>query len=391
MNVTISVFGRLHAFYLAAQLQRRGVLGHLYTTYPRFAAVSYGIDPSYVTTWPATEVAFRAYQKLPAALRCQDRFLWRFPALHDARVARQLDGGSDIVHCWSQGAEQSLLRARQLGALATLQRGSAHIQTQHDLLREEYELHGARGELPHRTTVEREKREYDAADYIFVPSEFARRTFLAHGVAMQKVVMAPLGVSLRQFYGTGQSDGIFRVIFAGTMSLRKGVHYLLQAFAELRLPRAELWLVGPTLPEIEPFFQKYRGSFRYLGKVPQDRLRDYYGQCSLFALCSIEDGFGMVLTQAMACSLPVLCTWHTGGPDIITDGQEGFIVAPRDVEAIQERLLFLYRNREAGVEMGRHARLRAASSLTWDEYGNRILRAFQEQVRQHRDGREVPA
>jgi glycosyltransferase involved in cell wall biosynthesis len=165
---------------------------------------------------------------------------------------------------------------------------------------------------------------------------------------------------------------------------------LLQAFAELRLPRAELWLVGQELPEIETFFTKYNGTFRFVGKVPQGQLRDLYGQCSLFALCSVEDGFGVVLTQAMACGLPILCTTNTGGPDVLTEGREGFIVPIRDVQALKERILFLYEHRDICAEMGRCAEARAASSLSWDDYGNRIHSVFEELLRARNQGTGSP-
>jgi glycosyltransferase involved in cell wall biosynthesis len=377
MNVSVSVFGRLHAFYLARQLERRRALFRLYTTYPKFEVVKYGIPRARVTSWPAVELAFRTYMALPPGLRGTNRSLARFVELHDLLVSRHLSADVSLFHGWSQASERSMSRAKQLGALATLQRGSAHIEYQRDILEEEYDIQGLKGELPHRNIVAREMREYDIADYVFVPSEFARQTFLAKGFPQQKLVRVPLGVSLTDFYPTGNQDGVFRVIYAGTMSLRKGVHYLLQAFAELALPNAELWLVGTMLPEMRGFFHKYDGVFRYFGKVPQAQLRELYGRCSVFALCSIEDGFGVVLTQAMACGLPAICTTNSGGPDVLEDGQEGYAIPIRDVQTLKERALFLYHNPDAAAEMGRRARARALSALSWEDYGRQIFDSFQ--------------
>jgi glycosyltransferase involved in cell wall biosynthesis len=303
--------------------------------------------------------------------------LLRFPELHDLLVSTRLRGEIDVFHGWSQMSERSLIRAKELGLLATLQRGSAHIQYQRDILLEEHEICGLKGELPPINIVEREKREYAIADYVFVPSGFARQTFIDHGFPESKIVTVSLGASLDQFYKTPKQDDVFRVIYAGTMSLQKGVHYLLEAFAELRLSNAELWLVGQMQPEMETVFRRFEGHFRYLGKVPQARLRDYYGQCSVFALCSIQDGFGMVLTQAMSCGLPVLCSTNTGGPDVLTDGREGFIVPIRDVQAIKERILFLYEHQDICAEMGQRAQARAASALSWDDYGDRMYSMFE--------------
>jgi glycosyltransferase involved in cell wall biosynthesis len=377
MRVVVSVFGRLHAYYLADQLEKRGALARLFTSYPRFEVAKYGVPPSKTVTFPHIEAAFRLWLKIPSSEVWGNGVLAAFARWYDARVAARLRAEADIFHGWSTYSEKSIHRARSLGMLCTLQRGSAHIAFQADILREEYELARVRGPVPDPAIVRREEREYEACDYVFVPSEFARTTFVERGFSPQKVIKVPLGVSLAQFYPTPRQDDVFRVIYAGGMLLRKGVHYLLQAFAELRLPDAELWLVGKMAPEMGPFFRRYAGHFRYWGKVRQAELRDYYSQCSAFALCSIEDGFGAVLTQAMACGLPVLCTTNTGGGDVLTDGQEGYILPIRDVDALKARILHLYEHRDACVDMGRLARTRAAAALSWDGYGERISSAFE--------------
>jgi glycosyltransferase involved in cell wall biosynthesis len=377
MNITVSVFGRLHAFYLAHQLEKRGSLDRLFTTYPRSEVQKYGISRSKVTAFPSMEAAFRFWLKLPHSLNWGNGMLVKFAEWYDGTVCGRLQTGSDIFHGWSTYSERSLIRAKELGMICTLQRGSAHIEFQRDILQEEHDLQGSSGVMPHAAVVQREMREYEIADYIFVPSEFARRTFVDKNLPASKIIKVPLGVSLKQFYETPKVDNVFRVIYAGTMSLQKGVHYLIRAFTELRLPNAELWLVGQMQPEMEKIFKQYEGGFRYFGKVPQEQLRDLYGQCSLFALCSVQDGFGVVLTQAMACGLPVLCSTNTGGSDVLTDGCEGYIVPIRDVQAIKERLLFLCEHPEACVEMGRRARTRAASTASWDDYGSQMYSAFQ--------------
>jgi glycosyltransferase involved in cell wall biosynthesis len=377
MNVTVSVFGRLHAFYLAQQLEKRHALNQLFTTYPKREVQKYGLPRAKITSFPAMEAAFRFWLKLPHSLSWGNGMLIHFAEWYDRTVCRHLVPGPDIFHGWSTYSERSLLRARELGSICTLQRGSAHIEYQYEILREEYELQGFSGVLPHPAVVRKEMREYQIADYIFVPSQFARQTFVDRGVPEAKVIRVPLGVSLSEFSEAPRTDDVFRVIYVGTMSLRKGVQYLLQAFAELGLPGAELWLVGEMQPELETIFQRYQGTYTYVPHVPQSRLREYYGKCSLFALCSIEDGFGVVLAQAMACGLPVLCSTNTGGPDIITEGQDGYTVPIRDVEAIKERILFLYEHRDVCREMGRRAREHATSAMSWDDYGDRIYSMFE--------------
>ena len=106
MRVVVSVFGRFHAFYLAEQLYKRGSLEHLYTTYPKFEVVKYGIPRSKVVSHPFIEGAFRAYWKLPIRVRGDARLLLHFPALHDSLVARRLGPDFDVFHGWSQHSEK---------------------------------------------------------------------------------------------------------------------------------------------------------------------------------------------------------------------------------------------------------------------------------------------
>jgi glycosyltransferase involved in cell wall biosynthesis len=278
---------------------------------------------------------------------------------------------------WSGFSEQGLAVAKKHGAVTILERGAAHIEYQRDILEEEYDLHGGKPHLPHIRLIEKECREYAIADYISVPSLFVRQTFVDRGVPSDKLLVNPYGVDLGQFHQQPKLDNVFRVIFVGAMSLQKGVHYLLQAFYELQLPRAELWLVGAKQPEIEPFFTKYAGSFRYLGSVPQGELYRLYSQCSVFVICSIQDGFGMVVSQAMSCGLPIICTFNTGSRDLIHEGREGFIVPIRDVEALKEKLGYLYANQELGIEMGQAAKRRVGFGLTWTDYGNRAAAMYE--------------
>jgi glycosyltransferase involved in cell wall biosynthesis len=183
----------------------------------------------------------------------------------------------------------------------------------------------------------------------------------------------PYGVDLAHFYPVPKQDNVFRVIHCGTISIRKGVHYLLQAFSELKLPHAELWLIGSMTDEIRPFLANFSAAVFHKGPFPESELYRYYGQGSVLCLASIEEGLAMVQPQAMACGLPVICTTNTGGEDIVCDGQDGFIVPIRDVEALKEKILFFYENPDACKEMGYSAQQRVKSNFTWADYGNRIV------------------
>lgn len=83
----------------------------------------------------------------------------------------------------------------------------------------------------------------------------------------------------------------------------------------------------------------------------------------------------MVQAEAMACGVPVICSTNTGGEDIIRDGVDGFVVPVRDVEALKEKILYLYEHEEERRAMGRSA-LKRAREFTWDRYGERVVETY---------------
>lgn len=372
MQVSISCPAKFHAFYLAEQLHKHGALNRLYTSYYGSwggKRNNQGIDIPIKRVSTNLVSAFLFYGYNPGTELFRNHFFGKW-------VARQLKN-EDIVITWGLSALPIIERARQLGIIAVVVRGSSHAAYQRDILMEEYEIWGVSTidlcRSFSQARMDQELLEYDLADYIQVNSSFVKRTFLEKAVPSKKLISTPTGVDLNSFHQLSKQDDVFRIVFAGGMCLRKGVHYLLQAFAELNLPNAELWLLGGKLPEIESFFERYAGNFRYFGHQPQAKLHEYYSKCSVFAMCSIEEGMAMVQLQAMACGLPLICTQNTGGDDLVEDGKEGFVVPIRDVEALKEKILYLYEHQDICYEMGQAAKSKVQQGFTWDDYGKRIM------------------
>jgi glycosyltransferase involved in cell wall biosynthesis len=320
----------------------------------------------------------RGWRRAPNFVKAHYNPQYLLHELFDRRAARHLPPEPELVVGWSSYSLHTLRRARELGAKTVLDHGSCHIVAQDEILREEYSRMGWRGlEFAHPKIIDKELKEYEEVDAIVIPSQFVRQTFISRGVPAAKLLLAPYGVNLTNFHPTGKQDKTFRIIHCGNISLRKGVHYLLQAFNELKLPGAELWLIGSLTEEIRPILQRFASShIRHLGPFPEPELHKYYSQGSVFCLNSIEDGFGMVLVQAMACGLPVITTTNTGGADAVREGRDGFIIPIRDVAALKEKILYFYENPEAGRSMGEAARERVQAGFTWAEYGARIIAGY---------------
>jgi glycosyltransferase involved in cell wall biosynthesis len=326
----------------------------------------------------SNELLRRGFEKLPAGLRERFDAEAAFLEHYGRRAARRLRPGAELLVAWSGSALPALRRARGLGMATVLERGSTHIAWQTELLRDEYARFGLRARVAPARVVERELAEYAEADAIAVPSRFARRSFVERGVSEERVLCLPYGVSLERFTPReGPEESVFRVIHCGRVDLRKGCHYLLEAFHGLRLPRAELWLVGPVAPEMEAFRRRFASPGVVLhGRQAQAELPRFYGRCAVFCLASLEEGMAMVIPQAMACGLPVIATTHSGAEEAVRDGVEGFLVPIRDVPALRRRILELYEDAERRRAMGRAALARVRQGFTWDDYGDRVVAAY---------------
>ncbi|MEK7144171.1 MAG: glycosyltransferase family 4 protein [Patescibacteria group bacterium] len=376
MEIIVSVGGRFHAFNLAQQLQKRGLLQKLITSYPKFEVKKYGIPPQKIGSVLIKEILERGWRKSPSFLRDIYNPQYLIHEIFD-RLASKKINKADLFVGWSSFSLHSLRKAKKMGMTTVIDRGSSHMLYQQKILKEEYDKFGIKIQLAHPKIIEKELREYEEADYVATPSLFVKRTFLEYGFPENKIIHVPYGVDLSQFKQVQKEDNVFRVIFVGGMTLRKGVHYLLQAFSELNLPNSELMLVGAINDEIKPFFKKYSGKFNYIGKVPQKELYKYYSQSSVFVMMSIEEGLAMVQPQAMACGLPVICTTNTGGEDIVRDGKDGFIIPIRDTEALKEKLVYLYESPKIRESMGQSAKERVSGGFTWDDYGEKMVREYE--------------
>ncbi len=374
LQVSVAVWGRFWAFHLAAALAKQQALQTLFTTYPAFKAAQMGVPATAVRSQVHWEALFRLWQRWP--------WRWQHPVhlyglqQFDRWVASQLQPASVFVG-WSGVCLEAFVRARELGAKTIVERGSTHILDQTMLLQEEYARWGYTFHETSPQMIDRELAAYEHCDRICVPSWFAKETFLQRGFPPQKILHLPFGTSLTEFFPEPKQDSMFRIVHSGTIGLRKGIPYLLQALAELKLPHTELWLLGSMTAEGKAILAKYPDvPVVWQGKQPQSKLRWFYSQGSVFCLMSVEEGLAMVQPQAMACGLPIVHTPNTGGGDIVREGIDGFCVPLRDVAALKEKLLFLYENPERCREMGQNALARSRAVLSWEHYGERAIAAY---------------
>jgi len=384
MQIVQTVFGVFHHFELARELEHRGHLRRVYSTWPWARLKREGLTHDKVETFPWLHVPEYLAGRAPFDLTWLRDPLGYAAALTfdnwtERRLRRELKSSQPKIDALI-GISGSSLRAgafvQRNGGIFICDRGSTHQRYQEQILADEFRRWGVNIPPSDPRDTRREEAIYAQADAIAVPSTMAARSFAEMGVPPAKVHVIPYGVRLENFRLTGEPpvgpDATFDVLFAGAVGLRKGVPYLLDAFARLRHPRKRLRIVGSIQEDIRSTLPRLpMDNVEMLGSLPQPELATLMSRSHVLALPSIEEGLALVQAQAMACGCPVICSTNTGGEDLFTDGVEGFIVPIRDPAALADRLQRLADDPALQHTMREAALRRVRSIGGWNEYGDR--------------------
>jgi alpha-maltose-1-phosphate synthase len=371
MHIVQSANGVFHHFELARQLEARGHTGLIFSTFPWSRLKREGLPKDRVRSFPwihTPQLVLARHWQIPDGLN------WRIARLQfssfDRWVAGQLEPCDAYVALSGSGL-QSGRRAKELGARYVCDRGSSHIRYQNQVVTEEMRRWGLDAKGVDPVLIAREEEEYTQADAVSVPSEFAYQSFLKMGFPGERLQKVPLGVRLERFRPQGEpAKDRFDVLFVGSVTVRKGIPYLLEAFAKLRHPRKRLRIVGRIPDEMRLVLRRFKvDDVDFVGPVPQGEVPKYMSTSHVLVLPSIEDGFGMVMGQAMACGSPVISTDHTGGSDLYSDGVEGFILPIRSAEVLANRLQQLADDPARRQAMSEAALRRVKLLGGWEDYG----------------------
>tara|TARA_B100000686_G_C16767700_1_gene962942 strand:- start:292 stop:1452 length:1161 start_codon:yes stop_codon:yes gene_type:complete len=381
MKVNISTVGRFHAFNLASELENRGYLNKLITTYPKFKVSEWSIPNNKIVS----KILYELFRRYGEKIKILDQyFLDNIAHKGIALTAAKFIDQADISIGWSGNSLEAIYESNKQGKIFILERGSSHYSYQMEILKEEAKRQNLKDFQPNIKHWERELLEYKYTDYISVPSQFVYDTFIDFGISENKLIKNPYGVNLEEFYPVEKEDDTFRVIHCGGISYRKGIPYLLKAYSELNLENSELWIVGSVDTEIKDYIEQYRDeNIIFHGAKKQSELYWYLSQCDVFCLASIEEGLAMVQAQAMACGLPIITTKNTGGGELVENNKNGFVIPIRDIEAIKEKILYLYKNKESSNRMGQKAIETVHNGFSWSDYGDRYAENLKEIYSKH--------
>jgi starch synthase len=379
MQVVQATFGVFHHFELAQQLLQRGHLRQIYSTWPWLRLKREGVPRRYVSTFPwiqTPDYLLDRYRWYPQPISLWMKRVNPF-AFDD--YMRLVVPECDAFIGLSGAGPKTGGKVQQRGGKYIVDRGSTHKRFQDEIIAAEFARWGVPFVHEEERIIVREEESYAQADAISVPSQVAKRSFIAQGVAADKVQVIPYGVRLERFNKTGEPPtDSFEVLFAGQVGLRKGIPYLLQAFARLHHPNKRLTVVGAVQEHIRPLLERLpMENVTFLGSIPQSRLIDRMSRSHVMVLPSVEEGLALVQAQSMACECPVIATYATGSEDLYTDGVEGFIVEDRDVDALADRMQAMADDPALRPRLAAAGRVRVASIGGWDAYGDKWERVLQ--------------
>ena len=363
-------WGRLAPARLRAELNRR--------SFP-------GVE-SFVRAHPLREAGRLACQ----AMRWQrliehERGVFSVDAVYrdlDRMVARRLTSRSPpvAVYGYEDGAADTFAAARAAGLRTFYDLPIGHWRAAQRLFAEEAErepqwaatLTGMRDSAG---KLARKDAELQRADVVIVASSFTHSTLAGELGPQVPVFVVPYGAPpVSAVEPAATRPGVpLRVLFAGALGQRKGLSYFLKA-CELAGRAVDVTIIGRRqggrCVPLEAALRRHK----YIESVPHHEMLAEMARQDVFVFPSLFEGFGLVLLEAMAQGVPVITTAATGGPDVITEGRDGFIVPLRDPEAIATRLLELHRDRERLWAMSVAARAKAAG-IGWGQYRSNLVAA----------------
>ncbi|MCJ2544007.1 glycosyltransferase family 4 protein [Thermostichus vulcanus] len=322
------------------------------------------------TGWASVDAVYRALDRdVAASLRRSDRSVVR------------------AVYAYEDGALDTFRQAQALGISRLYDLPIAHWRTLRRLLQEEAErlpewaptMEGLRDSAAKH---DRKDEEIRLADHIFVASSFTRASLTDHFGESLTISTVPYGCPPPLVTQPAQRHAgePLKLLYAGHLAQRKGIADLIAALNRLEIDW-RLTMAGP-LPAVAPeALRQFLSDPRctWLGVVPHRTLLETMTRSHVFVFPSIVEGFGMVITEAMAAGIPVITTPHTAGPDILTEGHDGFIVPIRDPDAIAQRITLLAEDESFRTQMAQNA-LQTAARSGWSAYETGIADRVRELI-----------
>lgn len=216
--------------------------------------------------------------------------------------------------------------------------------------------------------IEMETKSYKNADVIFTASDHTKQSLIEdYGVCLENVVTVYEGINLDDIPSKIKNYENNIILFVGIDFERKGGYVLIEAFKKVKknINDAKLIILG-SKPDINV------DGVEVMGFVSHEEKMHYYNIASLFVMPSLAEPFGLVFLEAMANKIPCIGTNMSAMPEIIEDGETGYLVEPNNSDELADKIIFLLNNKNLIKKMGIESRKRVEKLFTWDKVFQRM-------------------
>lgn len=284
---------------------------------------------------------------------------WLRSALHpwfDRWATARLKPGDNIISSYGY-ANHAFKKVKRDGGFTMVDAGNSHPAHFWEVVSEEHAIWGVKRPPYPPHWNRRARAMMEDTDYVICPSRFVEKTFLDRGFTPQQLLYAPFPTDLSLFRpepGTIPPPAPLLVVCTGSVCLRKGVPYLLEAARLIRKDRdVKLLLTDQVESAMKEILATYSDiPIEWAPTLGHRELAARLRTAHVFALLSLEDGFARTVTEALACGIPAVVTNHTGAMDFIVEGKNGYVVPIRDPHAAAEAIVKASTLRGSEVAMG---------------------------------------
>ncbi|MFC4233176.1 glycosyltransferase family 4 protein [Parasediminibacterium paludis] len=383
MRIVQSTWVRYHHFDLARELYQMGHLERIFTCLPwwkaNLEAEQQQIPRDLITCNFLMQGIRRICQKVPFYSKEMDgRLAVVETRFYSNWVADNLPECDVYMGISGSGLHAGKL-AKSRGAAYIMDRGSTHIRYANRILNEEYAKWNIKRANENEWLMANEEAEINESTLITVPSDFVKASFVEQGVDSNKIKVVPYGVSLSEFYPTGQPPvDKFCILFVGQFSIRKGALYLLEAFKQFKHPKKELIIVGHVSEDLSLYIKQIGvANVKFVGAVPRNEVKTYMSTSHVLVLPSIEEGLALVQAQAMACGCPIIATPNTGSETLFDHEKEGLIIEAMSTNSIIEAFDKLSQDSLLRGNMGNAGLEKVKKLGGWRTYAENMVNIFQ--------------
>ena len=337
--------------------------------------------------WPVDSRSKLLFRPLPFKilehlnLIRRNRYLREMDAIIFDNIVSLFKTECDIFHGWATFSLNTAKKYKQKDVPFILDRACPHIKFQENLLIEEAELTKSKYTPLSNMFFDRCLEEYELADNIIVPSDYSYKSFIRNGFKKDKVQKLKLNINYipRKKKKFIINNDKFVLGTIGGNPLRKGIKYLIDAWQALKLNNATLLLKTSEfeLKKNKDLYKRIKTDQTIKVMPYFKNIEDFYLQCDLFCLPSVDDGFGLAVLEAMASGIPVITTENVGASEMVENNINGFVGKIRDVNFLTEKILDLYFDRNLLKYFSENSFLKFKNHVNSREnYNNNVLEIY---------------